>query len=286
MIESQGTSQSAAMYSPYAEHNGHNTPSGAAASLTHSSSLPRKRQSSSCRSSGASKLAGLTRSQLAEQKHIKRQNSFTDASIHSDSVSTERSRPSSASQRSSQHSLSREPSGKIDRRLSSAGSYAAAAAQSYYSRSRSSSRPTSPGHASHTIPAYNPLHSSRAVTPSYQLPSRHSLGTSTQPVTDPVHLSATVPRAPLLRRFSSAGPSGGHPYAAQASESWGQHQQHAKKRNTSSQQASGPQDFLSVLERSKQVDSVQSAHPPPARRSSSREFLERPGQFMWDKIQR
>ena len=287
------------LYSPYSEVIAHSRSSNVSTKqLRHSSSLPGSSQSPSL---GTNKPTGLNRSQLAEEKHIKRQNSVSDATGGSKvrPMSAERSRPSSAaSQRSNRDSISRESTSSAARRLSSGRSYARAETDSKYdgnvyprSIGKPASRPASPDPSPHTIPAYNPLPGRNTFTGSNQPTSRYSLGATGSSATDFAHLSASIPSAPLLCRSSTDASTGGHPYtyATQASDCWGQEHQ-VKKRTTSSAQGAGPQDFLSLLERSKEARFASASHSMPKRTNSNpRELFERSGQFMYslgDKFRR
>lgn len=283
------------LYSPYSEVLEVARPSPVSTNqLRHFSSLPSSRQSFS--SPSFDKPAALTRSQLAEQKHIRRQNSILDARGGSQrrAMSAERSRPSSAaSQRSKHDSMSYESSGAISRQLG--GQPDVRAGTSQYdgngypcSNGKSSSRSASSGASTHTIAAYNPLPRRTSYTIPSHPPSRHSLGATSSSATDPAHLSSSIPSA-LLCRSSTGASNGGRPYAAQASEWWGpQHQ--VKNTSTPSAQDSGPQDFLSLLERSKGTRDAGASHGVPKRTNSNpRELLERSGQLMYslgDKFRR
>ncbi len=199
-------------------------------------------------------------------------------------MSVERSRPSSASLRSTRESLSREPS---SRRLSSTDrSQSGAAEISNYggtgyrhSMSRSASRPASPGRASsQTIPAYNPSFGRSIVTSSNsKLPStaasRQSLGSTS--------FRLTQPDASLRRSSTSNTPGASHPYATQASHSWGVPQSSANKQSSPSSGDSGIPDFLSMMEKRKAEAAGSSVHSQPRRSNSNpKAFLELGGQLV------
>lgn len=280
------------LYSPYSEGLGTARPSLVSTKqLRHSSSLPSSRLSPH----SPSRLTGLTRSQLAEEKHIRRQSSISDApgSPQQRAMSAERSRPSSAaSQRAKHSSLSWESSSNAIKRLSGGPSDATADTSRHdgngYPRSTSSPLPVSPGPPPHTIAAYNPLPGRISYTKPSQRPSRHSLGATSSPATDPAHLSSSIPSAPL-RRSSTGVSMGGHPYTAQASASWDQEHQ-VKRKTAPAEQGAGPQDFLSLLERSRGARDGGAPYGAPKRTNSNpRELFERSGQFMYslgDKFRR
>lgn len=276
------------LHSPYYEDLGHARSSTASTKqLRHSSSLPSSRQSSS--SLSTSKPLGLTRSQLAEEAHIKRQNSVSEGRGASQlrPMSAERSRPRSASsQRSHRDSLSSESASSTSRRQSTGRLDTRAEVYSTYDGNgyprgitKSASRPASPDPGSPTIPAYN-LFPSTFTCPN-QLPSRRFRGATGSPATDPSHLSSTIPSPPLIQRVSSGVSTGGHPYASQASDCWGQEHQ-LKKRTTTPVQQAGPQDFLSLLaERSRNAKVANASHSVPKRsNSNARQLFERSGQFV------
>ena len=284
------------LYSPYSEVLGTARCSLVSTKqLRHSSSLPSSCQSSS--SLSFDKPAALTRSQLAEEKHIRRQNSISDArgGPQRRPMSAERSRPSSAaSQRSKHDSLSWESRSGSMRRLSGGQSDVRADTCQYdgngypSSFGKSSPRPASPAPSAHTIAAYNPLPGRTSYTVPSQSPSRRSLGAISSSATDHAHLPSSIPSV-LLRRSSTGGSIGGRPYAAQASQGWSpQHQM--KKTSTPSAHDSGPQDFLSLLERSQATrDADASRSVPKTTNSNPRELFERSGQFMYslgDKFRR
>ena len=284
------------LYSPYSEvlEIARSSPVSTK-QLRHSSSLPSSRQSFS--SPSIDKSAALSRSQLAEEKHIRRQNTILDARGGSQRrpMSAEHSRPSSAaSQRSKHDSMSWESTSGAIRRLSGGQSDNRADISQYdlngypCSISKYSSRPASPAPSTQTIAAYNPLPGRTSYTIASQPPSRHSLGTTSCLATDPAHLSSSTPCA-LLRRSSTGASIGGRPYAAQESECRGpQHQ--VKKTSTPTAQDLGPQDFLSLLERSKGTQDAGASYGVPKRTNSNpRELLERSGQLMYslgDKFRR
>ena len=283
------------LYSPYSEVLGTARSSLVSTKqLRHSSSLPSSCQSSS--SLSFDKPVALTRSQLAEEKHIRRQNSILDArgGPQRRPMSAEHSRPSSAaSQRSKHDSLSWESTSGAMRRLSG-GQDVRADARQYdgngypSSIGKSSPRPASPAPSAHTIAAYNPLPGRTSYTVPSQSPSRRSLGATSSSATDPAHLPSSIP-SPLPRQSSTGASIGGRPYAAQASQSWSpQHQM--KKTSTTSAQDSGPQDFLSLLERSKGTRDAGASHNvPKTTNSNPRELFERSGQLMYslgDKFRR
>lgn len=283
------------LYSPYSEASGHaHSLVASTKQLRHFSSLPSSRQSSS--SPNTSKAAGLTRSQLAEEKHIKRQNSVSEArgGAQPRPMSAERSRPRSASsQRPARDSQTWESASRATRRQSTGRSDSRAEAHSTYdgngypqSLSKAASRPASPDPGSPTIPAYKHLPSTFASRT--QLPSRHSFGATGSPATDPAHLSPSIPSAPLLQHYSTGASMGGHPYAAQASDCWGQEHQ-LKKRTTPAEKNAGAQDFLSLLE-ARDAKVANASYSVPRRSSSNaRELFGRPGQFvssLGDKIRR
>ena len=227
---------------------------------------------------------GLTRSQLAEQKHIRRQSSISDSqSSQSRSMSVERSRPSSASLCSTRESLSREPSSRrlasTDRSQSGAAEFSSYGGSGYrHSTSRSASRPASPGQtSSHTIPAYNPSFGRSTVTSSNsKLPStaasRQSLGSASFRLTEP---------DASLRRSSTSNISASHPYATQASHSWRAPQSTVNKQSNCSAGDSKSQYFLSTMEKKKAEAAVSSLHSHPRRSNSNpKAFLELGGQLV------
>ena len=284
------------LYSPYSEVLGtEHSPGVSTKQLRHSSSLPSSRQSPS--SLSIDKPAALTKSQLAEEKHIRRQNTILEArgSLQRRSMSAERSRPgSAASQRSKHDSMSWESTCGAIRKPSGGQSDARADASQYdgngYPRSiaKCLSRPASPAPSTPTIAAYNPLPGRTSFTHPSQPPSRHSLGATSSSAKDPAHLSSSIPSA-LVRQSSTGASIGGCHYIAQASECWDpQHQM--KKTPTPSAQGSGPQDFLSLLERSKGTrDASASRNVPKRTNSNPRELFERSGQLMYslgDKFRR
>ena len=273
------------VHSPYSEGYARFSVAGTK-QLRHFSSLPSSHYSSSSPSS--SKPAGLTRSQLAEEKHIKRQNSVSEGKggVAPRPMSAERSRPRSASsQRPTRDSLSWESVSSTTRRRSTGRSDNRAETLSTYdgngyprSSSKSASRPASPAPGSPTIPAYKLLPSTFATRT--QLPSRHSFGATSSPSTDPAHLSPSGPRAAFPQQFPTGVLPQGHPYATQTSDCWGQEYQ-LKKRITTPVQNAGPQDFLSLLERSRDANTAKASHSGPRRSSNNaRELFERSGQFV------
>ena len=157
------------------------------------------------------------------------------------------------------------------------------------STGKSSSRAASPASSSHTIAAYNPLPGRASYTNPSQPPSRHSLGAANFSSTDPAQLSSSIPSA-LLRQSSTGASSGGRYYAAKASKCWGPQHQVKKMSTPLSAQDSGPQDFLSLLERSKGTRDAGASHRVPKRTNSNpRELFERSGQLMYslgDKLRR
>ena len=284
------------LYSPYSEVLGVARSSPVSTNqLRHSRSLPSSRQTDS--SPSIYTPAALTRSQLAEEKHIRRQNSILEARGGSQRrpMSAERSRPgSAASQRSKHDSMSWESTSGASKRLSGGQTDTRAETYKYdgngypHSTGKSSSRPASPTPSTHTIAAYNPLPVRASYTIPIQPSSRHSLGATSCSSADPAHLSSSIPRA-LLRRSSTGASTGGRHYAAEASECWGPEHQ-VKKIAPPSAQDSGPQDFLSLLERSKGTRDAAASHGVPKRTNSNpRELFERSGQLMYslgDKLRR
>jgi len=275
------------LHNPYDDAAGYARPlSASSKQIRHALSLQDPRQST-LSLSGTGKLpseTGLTRIQLAEQKHIRRQSSISDShSSQSRSMSVERSRPSSASLRSTRESLSREPSSRrlssTDRSQSGAAEISNYGGSGYrHSMSRSASRPASPGRtSSQTIPAYNPSFGRSTVTSSNsKLPStaasRQSLGSAS--------FRSTEPDA-SLRRSCTSNTSASHPYATQASHSWGVPQSTANKQSNSSAGDSDMQDFLSMMEKKKAEAAGSSLHSQPRRSNSNpKAFLELGGQLV------
>ena len=115
-----------------------------------------------------SQSAVLSRSQLAEQKHIQRQNSMTEKS------SRPRSRPASAERTragSAHASLTREPSSASLRRLSSIDrtssafeTYKFAGSGGNQSTAKPASRSVTSAAQAQTIPAYNPSYGRSSLT--------------------------------------------------------------------------------------------------------------------------
>ena len=275
------------LHNPYEDAAGYAGPiSASSKQIRHALSLQDPRQSI-LSLSGTGKLpsqTGLTRSQLAEQKHIRRQSSISDSqSSQSRSMSVERSRPSSASLCSTRESLSREPSSRrlasTDRSQSGAAEFPSYGGSGYrHSMSRSASRPASPGQtSSHTIPAYNPSFGRSTVTSSIpKLPStaasRQSLGSASFRLTEP---------DASLRRSSTSNTSASHPYATQASHSWRTPQSTVNKQSNCSAGDSKSQDFLSTMEKKKAEAAVSSLHSHPRRSNSNpKAFLELGGQLV------
>ncbi|KAA6420458.1 MAG: hypothetical protein FRX49_09619 [Trebouxia sp. A1-2] len=275
------------LHNPYDDAAGYARPiSASSKQIRHALSLQDPHQPTPSLS-GTGKLpseTGLTRSQLAEQKHIRRQSPISDShSSQSRSMSVERSRPSSASLRSTRESLSREPSSRrlssIERSQSGAAEISNYGGSRYrHSMSRSASRPASPGRSSsRTIPAYNPSFGRSTVTPSNsKLPSTtascQSLGNAS--------FRLTAPDA-SLRKSSTSNTSASHPYATQASHSWGALQSTANKQSNSSAGDSELQDFLGMMEKRKAEAPGSSMHSQPRRSSSNpKAFLELGGQLV------
>jgi len=275
------------LHNPYDDAAGYARPiSASSKQIRHGLSLQDPRQST-LSLSGTRKLpseTGLTRSQMAEQKHIRRQSSISDShSSQSRSMSVERSRPSSASLRSTRESLSREPSSRrlssTDRSQSGAAEISNYGGSGYrHSVSRSASRPASPGRtSSQTIPAYNPSFGRSTVTSSNsKLPStaasRQSLGSASFRLKEP---------DASLRRSSTSNTPASHPYATQAARSWGAPQSTANKQSIASAGDSEIPDFLSMMEKRKAEAAGSSLHSQPRRSNSNpKAFLELGGQLV------
>lgn len=276
-----------ALHNPYDDAAGYARPTSATSKqIRHTLSLQDPHQST-VSLSGTGKLpseTGLTRSQLAEQKHIRRQSFISDShNSQSRPMSVERSRPSSARLRSTRESLSREPSSRrlssTDRSQSGAAEFSNRGGSGYsHSMSGSASRPASPGRTpTQTIPAYNPSFGRSTLTSSNsKLPStaasHQSLGSASFRLTEP---NAS------LRRSSTSNTFASHPYATQASHSWDALQSTANKQSTSSAGDSELQDFLSTMEKKKAEAAGSSMHSQPRRSNSNpKAFLELGGQLV------
>ena len=260
------------MYSPYADTAGYAS-SGSITSkqLRHVTSL--QEVGGACRT-GPDKLqqsSALTRSQVAEQKHIRRQSSISDThSNQARPMSAERSRPSSASLCSDRKSLSRESLIGASQRLSSTDRFGGSG--------HGHSRSASPGHHSQTIAAYNPSLGRSTLTnlnSSSNMPSRgtpHTLqGSGSFPLTD--HDAAH-------RRLSTGMSTGRHSHSTQALDISGR-QASANMQSDSSAKRDGLQSFLTTLEKMKEGTGGSSLHSQPKRSNSgSRSIIELSGQFM------
>lgn len=275
------------LHNPYDDATGYARPSSATAKqIRRATSLKDSCYSSTAGLSATASLpqnSGLTRSQLAEQKHISRQSSISDSQPNQPRpASAERSRPSSASMRSSRESLSRESSSK---RLSSMDMSQFSAAElsksdgsaHRHSMSRAGSRPASPGpRASQTIPAYNPSYGRSTLTGSnsnqpFTSTSRQSLGSSSFQLAGPA----------ALRRSSTGDASAHNTYVDQASHPRGLPLSAAHTHSNYSAGASQRQDFLGQLEEAKDASIGSSLRGQPRRSNSNpKAFLEMGGQFV------